>query len=96
MRSAVLLEIFQAIDGLQVDEPAKASFRKMLCQIGSDEGVKGLESAVRVQYARDLLRRSCSRTTVMERLKARYGISRETAYRHIREASDPVAKISLI
>lgn len=88
MRSAVLLEIFQSIDGLQVDDTAKDSFRKLLCEIGADEGVKGLESAVRVQYARDLLSKRCSKTTVMERLKARYGISRETAYRHIRDACE--------
>jgi len=96
MRSAVLLEIFRAVDGLQVDDAAKADFRKLLCRIGSEEGVKGLENAERVQHARDLLRNGCSKTTVMERLKARYEISRETAYRDIREASEAVAKIDLI
>lgn len=55
MRSAVLLEIFQSIDDLQADEAAKASFRQMLYRIGSHEGVKGLENAVRVRYAKDLL-----------------------------------------
>ena len=96
MRSAVLLEIFQSVDELPIDDTAKASVRQMLCRIGSGEGVKGLENAVRVQYARDLLARNCSKTTVMERMKARYGISRETAYRLIREISEPVAKIDLI
>lgn len=92
MRSAVLREIFQAIDALQVDEPAKAAFRKLICQTGEREGVKGLENVDRVQYARELLGKSCSKTTVMERLKARYGVSRGTAYRHIREASQSFQK----
>lgn len=94
MRSAVLLEIFQSVDALPIDDTAKASVRQMLCRIGSGEGVKGLENAVRIQYAKDLLNKNCSKTTVMERLKARYGISRETAYRHIREISDQCQKSS--
>jgi len=93
VRTSVLLEIFHSIDTLQVDEGAKASFRKLLSQVGACEGVKALESVERTQYARDLLGKQCSNTTVMERLKARYGISRETAYRHIRDASENVAKI---
>jgi hypothetical protein len=96
MRSAILLEIFHSVDALEVDDTAKASFRDLLCRIGSGEGVKGLKSAVRIRYASDLLKKNCSKTTVMERLKARYGISRETAYRHIREASEPVSKIDSI
>ena len=93
MRSAVLLEIFQSVDSLPVDDAAKVSFRKLLCQVGFEQGVKGMENAGKVQYARDLLNNRCSKNTTMERLKARYGVSREQAYRYIREASPSVAKI---
>jgi hypothetical protein len=88
MRSTVLLEILSGVDGLNaVDvDAAKRKFKQLIRAIGAEHGIKAFERSDRVDFARNLLDSRVSRTTIMERLKARYGVSREQAYRDIRAA----------
>jgi len=86
MRSEVLLEILNGIDNLAIDEAAKREVRCLVNTVGWEHGVRRITCASRVEFARRLLDLKVSRTTIKDRLKAAFGISKEQAYRDIRAA----------
>ena len=88
MRSTVLLEILSGVDELNANDvdAVKQKFKQLIRAIGAEHGIKAFERSDRVDFARRLLDVRVSRTTIMERLKACYGISREQAYRDVRSA----------
>ena len=86
MRSALLLQVFHSVDRLTIDEDAKKQFRRLLFDIGTEQGIKGLEKLRRVEFAASMLRLGVSRTTAKDRLCAHYEVSTEQAYRYLRDA----------
>jgi hypothetical protein len=86
MRSSALIEIINRIDEINADESVRRQFRQLVRAVGAEHGVKAVETADRIEFARNLLDARVSRTTIQERLKACYDISREQAYRDIRAA----------
>lgn len=92
MRSALLLQVFHSVDQLPVDDAAKMQFRRMLFDIGAEQGIKGLEKLRRIDFAASMLRMGVSRTTAKDRLCAHYEVSAEQAYRYLRDALNCVTK----
>lgn len=88
MRSTVLLEILREVDTLDASDAdaMKQKVKQLVRTKGIEHGVKAIEKTERVDFARRLLNARVSRTTIMERLKARFDISKEQAYREVRSA----------
>lgn len=86
MRSAPLIEIISRLEGLDVDDGARATFRSMVLEVSAQHGLTGFDRDEQLAYARRLLALRVSRPTIRDRLIALYGISRRQAYRLIGEA----------
>lgn len=86
MRSAPFLEVIDRLGGLNVDDGARETFRRLLLEIGTRHGISGLERDEQLAYVRRLLALRVSRPTIRDRLMALYSMSRSQAYRLIGEA----------
>jgi hypothetical protein len=86
MRSTAIIEILDAINGMNADDSMKRQVRKIIGDVASVHGMNLVTSADRVDFARRLLDAKVSKATIRERLRARYSISRTHAYRIIGEA----------
>lgn len=86
MKSSVLHEILAGLERLDADEQAKLQFKRLVMLIGTSYGVSSVAHAERVDYARELLRKRVSRTTIRDRLIALFDISRSQAYVVINDA----------
>jgi hypothetical protein len=91
LRVSAFLQLYKGIDLLNVDEEARACFKKYVSQFASAEGIDGVERDERVAFAKRLRREGVSRTTIKDRLMARYEISKSQAYRVIDKALQTVA-----
>jgi hypothetical protein len=74
------------LEGLAIDEPARQAVRNLVVEVGAQYGVRGIHRDEQLAYVRRLLALRVSRSTIRDRLKARYGISTRPAYRLIEEA----------
>ena len=86
MKRDLAHEIIAAIEALQVDESAKADFRKAIGRICSIHGAVWSLRDDRIAFARDLLALRVSRPTIRDRVMARFEVSRGEAYRTIGNA----------
>lgn len=86
MKSSALHEILAGLERLDADEQAKQKFKRLVMLIGASYGVSSVAHAERVEYARELLKKRVSRTTIRDRLIARFKISRSQAYVVINDA----------
>lgn len=71
---------------MQVDNQAKRQFKQLVVAIGASHGVRGMQQAERLGFAARLLALNTSRSTIRDRLRASYGVSRRHAYRIIDDA----------
>ncbi len=69
-----------------LNEALKEVCREVIRQAAKEQGVAGLESSERVQFARHLLDMKESRPVIRDRIKASFHVSSRTAYRVIHEA----------
>jgi hypothetical protein len=86
MRSIAILEIIEAVNGLDADDVFKRQVNRLISDVAAVHGVSIVSSTDRIEYARRLLDAKVSKATVRDRLKARYDISRTHAYRIITDA----------
>lgn len=86
MRLKAIVELFDQVDGLAVDDDAKQAFRRLIRDVGIAHGVTSIDRSERTAYARRLLDLRVSRPTIRDRLVARYEICSRQAYRIIDEA----------
>lgn len=86
MRSSALLEIATGLEHLPIEDHVKSLVRQLVRAVAARHNVKGVELSNRVAYAKQILAQGVARTAVMERLRSRFEISREQAYRDIRSA----------
>jgi hypothetical protein len=86
MRSAPLIEIISRLEGLDVDDGARAMFRTMVLEVSAQHGLTGFDRGEQLAHIRRLLALHVSRPTIRDRLIAHYGVSRRQAYRLIGEA----------
>lgn len=86
MRSEPVLDILEQMGALDVDDRAKALFRRLVVDISLAHGISKVDRTQRVAYARRLLDARVSRATIRDRIMARYAVSRRQAYRLIDEA----------
>jgi hypothetical protein len=86
MRVSVIQQIIAGIESLEADPAALQKFRALVCNVAAQHGCKSLERGERVAYALKLHNASVSRTTIAERLQARYCISRRQSYRDVQAA----------
>lgn len=76
-------EIIAAIESLHIDESAKVAVRQALGRICSIHGAAWARRDDRVAFARGLLSLKVSRSTIRDRIMARFGVSKTEAYRTI-------------
>jgi hypothetical protein len=86
VKSTALKEILEGVDRLQVDNHAKRQFKQLVVAIGASHGVRGMQHVERLGFAHRLLALKTSRSTIRDRLRASYGVSRRQAYRIIDDA----------
>lgn len=86
MTRALVKEIMAAVDALDSDETAKVQFRRAVRRVCTAHGFQWVDREDRLTFARELLLRKVSRSTIRDRLIACYGISRCQAYRSIAAA----------
>lgn len=86
MRTSAITEILAGVDRLGLSDADKCKVKNLVRDIGRKHGIKRIEQIERAEFAAALITARVSRTTIAERLKARYDISREQAYRDIRSA----------
>lgn len=79
-------EILQRLERIDVDESAKRQFRQLVEAIAAAHGIRSIERAERVDFARKLHELRTSRATIRDRLIARYGVSPRHSYRIINQA----------
>lgn len=96
MEGAALLEIMEGIGGLNVDLAAKREFTNLVRGIGTAHGCAQIARLDRTMFARELLTRGVSRTTIRDRLIATFGVSRTHAYRIIDAALQLYQKLAEI
>jgi hypothetical protein len=82
-RSKPLLDIIDRLPGLDVAETARIKFKRLVYEIGAFYGIRGLDYADRIDFARHLLKQKEARATIRDRLMVRYEVSRRQAYRII-------------
>lgn len=78
-------ELLRGLDRLEVDEAAKRQFSQLVEAIAAAHGLRSIERAARVDFARRLHELRTSRATIRDRLIARYGVSTRQAYRIINQ-----------
>lgn len=86
MRSAPLIEIISRLEGLDVDECARAAFRTVVLEVGTTHSIKGIDRGEQLAFIRRLLALRVSHPTIRERVKSRYSVSTRQAYCLIEEA----------
>lgn len=86
MTRALVKEIMDAVDALDSDEASKVQFRSAVRRVCTAHGFHWVAKDDRMAFARELLLRKVSRSTIRDRLIACYGISWSQAYRSIASA----------
>lgn len=86
MKTSIILEILEGVDGLATDEQAKKEMKSLIHAVCLGHGMTGVVFNERVNTARKLLSMRISRPTIRDRLVALYGISPSQAYRYIHKA----------
>lgn len=92
MRAAILHEIIEAAEALDIQPAVIQQFQRMVRRIGAQHCVVGMAHAEQLDFAARLLSAKVSRPTVRERLMAMNGISRSQAYIVINEALDILSR----
>jgi hypothetical protein len=82
-QSKPLLDIIDRLPGLDVAETARGKFKRLVYEVGVFYGIRGLDHADRIDFARRLLKQKEARATIRDRLMVRYEVSRRQAYRII-------------
>lgn len=83
MRAAILHEIIEATDMLDVPAAAREEFKRLVRRTGAAYGARGMSMPEQIAFARRLLAAGISRPTIRDRLKAQHEISSRQAYRII-------------
>lgn len=83
---ALLNDIIDASRTLNLPDPAKVAFQRLVRRMGASHGVSGMALAEQVEFAGRLLSAGVSRPTIRDRLAALYRISRSQAYKVIQDA----------
>lgn len=86
MRSSAFRDLIAGLDQLDADESAKRQFRRLVSSIAAIHGLRDIEQAERIDFARRLHDLRTSRATIRDRLIASYGLSRRQAYRVISDS----------
>jgi hypothetical protein len=86
MRSQPFLDIIAGLRSLDVDERARAAFRRLLFNVGRQHGIKSIERDEQLAHIRRLLAQRVSRPTIRDRMSALYGITPRHANRLIEQA----------
>lgn len=84
--SQITEEILRRLERIDADEAAKRQFRQLVEMVAVAHGIRSIERAERIDFARRLHELRTSRATIRDRLIARYGISSRQAYRIISQS----------
>lgn len=90
-----LRRIVAQIDDLDADYLVKRKFKGIVHDICRTHGITGVDRGERIYFAKRLLDERVLRTTIKDRLIARYEVSRSQAYRIIDSALQLSHKSSL-
>jgi len=82
----VIRHLLEEIETLDTDETARRKFRRLVSDICLSHGINDIDRFERVYFARRMLDAKISRSTIRDRLIARFNISRSQAYRVIEQA----------
>lgn len=83
MKAELLDDLLSMVDSSGHGEEMKAEFRRMVEQVGVQNGVAKFKQQQRVNFALKLLRLGNKRPSICERLKAHFDISESQANRDI-------------
>jgi hypothetical protein len=86
MRAAILHEIIEAADLLDVPPAAREEFKRLVRRVGAAYGARGMAAPDQIAFARRLLAAGISRPTIRDRLVAQHDMSPRQAYRVIEAA----------
>lgn len=78
--AALILDVLAAVETMDVPGHAKFVLSNRITELCAAAGIKAVDRAARVQFARRLLDAGEPRTTIRDRLMVRFRIGRSVAY----------------
>ncbi|MBA5686972.1 hypothetical protein [Rugamonas apoptosis] len=84
--AALVLNILAAVESMEAPQHARYALARFITEQCQAAGIKAVDRAARVQFARRLLDAGEPRSTIRDRLMVRFDICRSVAYSAIEAA----------